>query len=48
MWCNKVEYSTAAELCCTMHDIKVPFCMPFFSISKITEQRFHAKNEKIE
>ena len=25
---NKVEYGTATGLYCTMHDVKVPFCMP--------------------
>ena len=29
-----------------MHDVKVPFCMPDFSISKIINHRFHVDYEK--
>ena len=43
---NKVEYSTAVGVYCTTHDVKVPFCMPDFSNSKITNHRLHVYNEK--
>ena len=43
---NKVEYITAAGMYCTMHDVKVTFCMPEFSIIKIVIHRFHDKNNK--
>ena len=43
---NKVEYSTATGLYCTMHDVKVPFCMPYFSSSRIINHRFHVENNK--
>ena len=42
----KVEYSTAASMYCTNHDVKVPFCMPAFSSSKIINHRFHVDIEK--
>ena len=29
-----------------MHDVKVTFCMPEFSSSKIIEHQFHVKNDK--
>ena len=31
----------------TTHDVKVPFCMPEFSISKMINHRFHVDNEKV-
>ena len=34
---NTVEYGTAVELYCTMHDVKLLFCIPEFSIIKIIE-----------
>ena len=43
---NKVEYSTAAGLYCTTHDVKVHFCMPEFSSSKIINHCFHVNNNK--
>ena len=43
---NKVEYSTATGLYCTMHDVKVPFCTSDFSSIKIFNQRFHVDNDK--
>ena len=46
MWYNKVEYSTTAGVYCTTHDVKVPFCMPEFSSSKIINHRFHVDNNK--
>ena len=42
---NKVEYSTSAGLYCTAHDVKVDFCMPDFSSSKIIEHHFHVNNK---
>ena len=48
MWFNKVEYSTAAGVYCTTHDVKVPFFIPEFSISKIINHRFHVDNDKVE
>ena len=45
---NRVEYSTAAVTYCTTHDDKVPFCMPYFYSSKITEQPLHVDNDKVE
>ena len=41
---NKVEYSIYAGPYCMTHDFKVPFCMPKFSGSKITVNRFHVDN----
>ena len=43
---NKVEYSTAAGLYCTTHDVKVTFCRSEFSIRNIIEHRFHVNNNK--
>ena len=43
---NKVEFSTAAGPYCTIHDVKVSFCMPEFSSSKIIEHRFRVDNDK--
>ena len=43
---NKVEYSKATGLYCVTHDVKVPFCMPNFTSSKIIEHRFHVDNKK--
>ena len=45
---NKVEYSTATGVYCTTHDVKVPFCIPYFSSSKIINHRFHVDNDKWE
>ena len=41
MCSSKVEYSTYIRPYCTTHDAKVPFCMLYFSSSKITSQIFH-------
>ena len=38
---NKVEFSTATGSYCKTHDIKVPFCIPGLSISKIILHRFN-------
>ena len=43
---NKVEYSTAARLYCTTHDVEVTFCMPEFSSIKIISHRFHVDNNE--
>ena len=43
---NKVEYSIAAGVYCTTHDVKVPFCMPEFSSSKIINQCFNVNKDK--
>ena len=43
---NKVECGTAAGLYCTIHGVKLPFCMLEFSIRKIIEHRFHVDNDK--
>ena len=48
IWSNKVEYGTSAGLYCTAHDVKVPFCMPDFSSSKIINHLFHVDNDKDE
>ena len=38
---KKVEYSTATSMYCTTHDVKFPFCMPEFSITKIITNQFY-------
>ena len=43
---NKVEYTTDADVYCMAHDVKVPFCMPGFSSSKIINHCFHVENNK--
>ena len=43
---NNVEYSTAVGTYCTTHEVKVTFCMPEFSSSKIIKHRFHVDNYK--
>ena len=43
---NKVEYIKAIGVYCTAHDVKVPFCTPKFSSSKIINRRFHVNNDK--
>ena len=43
---NSVEYSKAAGAYCTNHDLKVPFCMPILSGSKIINHRFHVDNDE--
>ena len=48
MWSNEVEYSTAAGVYCTTHDVKVPFCMPEVSSSKIINHQFYVDNDKVE
>ena len=45
---NKVDYSTASGMYCMTHGVKVPFCMPKFSSSKIINHRFHGNNDKSE
>ena len=44
---NKAEYITANGMYCTMHDIKVSFYMPDFSIRNIFNHRFHVNNDNI-
>ena len=46
MCSNKVEYSKSAGLYCTTHDVKVPFLIPDFSISKIILHHFCADNDE--
>ena len=41
---NNVEYSKSAGPYWTTNGVKVPFCMPYFSISKIISHRFHVYN----
>ena len=43
---NTVEYSTAAGMYCTMHDARVPFCMPGFSSRNIVNHRFRVNHKK--
>ena len=43
---NKVEYGTAAGVYCTAHDIKVTFCVPEFSISKIINHHLPVDKDK--
>ena len=43
---NKVEYSTDVGHYCTTHEVKLPFCMPEFSGSKIILQRFRVDNNE--
>ena len=43
---NKVEYSTSAGMYFTTYDVKVHFCMPEISSSKIINHRFHVDNNK--
>ena len=44
MWSKKVENSTAAGVYWNTHDVKVPFCMPEFSIRNIINHHFHVDN----
>ena len=48
MGSNKVEYVTDSGLYCTMNDLRVTFCMPEFSSSKIRDHRFRVNNKKSE
>ena len=43
---NKLDYITVSDVYCTTHDVKVPFFMPEFSISKIINHRFNVDNNK--
>ena len=43
---NKVEYSAAAGVYCMTHDVKMLFCMPDFSSSKIINHHFLVNNDK--
>ena len=43
---NKLEYSTAAGMYCMTCDVKIPFCMPVLSSSKIINHCFHVDNYK--
>ena len=43
---NKVDCTKATGLYCITHDVKVKFCMPQFSISKIILHQFHIDNNK--
>ena len=43
---NKVDYGTSVGVYCTTHGVKVPFCMPEFSSSKIFNHRFHVDIDK--
>ena len=42
---NKVDYMMESGVYCTTHDVKVTFCMPEFSSSKITNHHFHVNND---
>ena len=44
----KVEHSTAAGTYRTTHDVKVPFCMPEFSIINVLWKQFHVDNNEVE
>ena len=46
MHSNRVEYSTADGVYCTMTEVKLPFCMTEFYSSKIINHRFHVDNNK--
>ena len=41
-----VNYSTAAGMYCTTHDVELPFCMTELSSSKIINHCFHVDNYK--
>ena len=41
---NRVEYNTDTGVYCTTHDVKLPFCVPEFSGSKIINHRFQVDN----
>ena len=43
---NQMEYSTAAGPYCTTNDVKMPFCMPSFSSSKIILHHFYIDNNE--
>ena len=43
---NRVEYSTAAGMYFTTHDVKVTFCIPEYSGSKIFNHSFHVDNNE--
>ena len=43
---NIVEYSTAAGVYCTTHEVKVTSCMPDMFCSKTINQHFHVDNDK--
>ena len=43
---NTVEYNTADGVYFNTHDVKVPFCMPEFSGSKIINHSFHIDNDE--
>ena len=45
---NKVKYSTSAVTYCKTHDVKVPYCVPEFSSSKIVLHCFHFDNNEVE
>ena len=46
MQSNRVDYSTAAGVYSTTHDVKVPFCMPELSGINIINHRFHVDNDE--
>ena len=46
IWYNKVDYSTAAGVYCTIYDVKLPVCIPELSSSNIINHRFHVDNDK--
>ena len=43
---DKIEYRTDAGIYCTTHAVKVLFCMPEFSSSKIINHHFYVNNDK--
>ena len=46
MWSNKVGYGTTVCVYCTTNYVKVPFCIPEVSRSKVINPFFHVKNDK--
>ena len=46
MFSNKMEYSTAKGPYCMTHNVKVPFWMTEFSISKIILHPCHVENNE--
>ena len=43
---NKVECSTSARPYSTSHNVKVPFCMPEFSVKNMILHRFYVDNNE--
>ena len=43
---NKIKYSTSTGLYCTVHDVMVPFKMPYFYSIKIISHQYHVGNNE--